>query len=199
GRELCDSGACCRPAHGLRPLPPGVGQVGDGMGDGDGSPVTSAGRRVRGSTVRSVRCAVPTQVGKPPAPGSVMRATSDEVEHAASQRPGHRGPRGREETWPVTPAASAQLPDVVPSAGSRWHEPLQPAPALMLHHALPGAAAELTDPDGDALTLTTDAQGTLIACTTDGDGITVGPVPAAVLRQALRESAGAAPPAVAQV
>ena len=98
----------------------------------------------------------------------------------------------------MTPAASAQLPDVVPSAGSRWHEPLQPAPALMLHHALPGAAAELTDPDGDALTLTTDAQGTWITCTTDGNEITVGPFPAAVLRQALRESAGAAPPAAAQ-
>ena len=98
----------------------------------------------------------------------------------------------------MTPAASAQLPDVVPGAGSRWHEPLHPAPALMLHHALPGADAELTYPDGDALTLTTDAQGTWITCTTDGNEITVGPFPAAVLRQALRESAGAAPPAAAQ-
>ena len=89
----------------------------------------------------------------------------------------------------MTPAASAQLPDVVPSAGSRWHEPLQPAPALMLHHALPGAAAELTDPDGDALTLTTDAQGTWITCTTDGSEVTVGLFPAAVLAKALSASA----------
>ncbi|GAA4518388.1 hypothetical protein GCM10023160_00350 [Brachybacterium paraconglomeratum] len=45
---------------------------------------------------------------------------------------------------------------------------------------------ELTDPEGDALTLTTDAEGIWITCTTDGDEVTVGPFPADSLRDALR-------------
>lgn len=46
--------------------------------------------------------------------------------------------------------------------------------------------AELTDSEGDALTLTTDAGGIWVTCTTDGDEVTVGPFPADSLRDALR-------------
>lgn len=46
--------------------------------------------------------------------------------------------------------------------------------------------AELTDPEGDALTLTTDAAGVWFTCTTDGDEVTVGPFPADSLRDALK-------------
>src|SRR5699024_6426693 len=52
-----------------------------------------------------------------------------------------------------------------------------------------GEVVELTDPDGDALTVTTGAQGTWITCTTDGSEGTVGPFPAAVLAKALAASA----------
>src|SRR5699024_1051542 len=102
---------------------------------------------------------------------------------------------GREETWTVTTAASAQLPDVVPSVRTRWHEPLQRGLALAPDPTPTGAAAELTAPDGDALTVTTDAQGTWITCTTDGGEVTVGPFPAAVLEEALSASARSAAPA----
>ncbi|MGP9734881.1 hypothetical protein ACT3SQ_10055 [Brachybacterium sp. AOP42-C2-15] len=51
---------------------------------------------------------------------------------------------------------------------------------------LPLDVAELTDPDGDALTLTTDAGGIWFTCTTDGDEVTVGPFPADSLRDALK-------------
>src|SRR5699024_5806032 len=105
----------------------------------------------------------------------------------ASQGPGRRGPGGREETWTVTTAASAQ--HVVPSARSRWHEPLRRGLALAPDPTPTGEVVELTDPDGDALTVTTDAQGTWITCTTDGSEVTVGPFPAAVLAKALSASA----------
>lgn len=51
---------------------------------------------------------------------------------------------------------------------------------------LPLDVAELTDPEGDALTLITDAGGTWITCTTDGDEVTVGPFPADSLWDALK-------------
>ena len=89
----------------------------------------------------------------------------------------------------MTTAASAQLPDGVPSVRSRWHEPLRRGLALAPDPTPTGEAVELTDPDGDALTVTTDAQGTWITCTTDGSEVTVGPFPAAVLAKALSASA----------
>lgn len=45
--------------------------------------------------------------------------------------------------------------------------------------------AELTDPEGDALTLTTDAAGIWVTCTTDGEEVTVGPFPADSLSDVL--------------
>ena len=50
---------------------------------------------------------------------------------------------------------------------------------------LPDGVAELTDPDGDALTITADARGIWLTCTTEGDEVTVGPFPAESLREAL--------------
>lgn len=50
-------------------------------------------------------------------------------------------------------------------------------------------AAELTDPDGDALTITTNITNTTgiwFTCTSDGDEVTVGPFPAESLKDALR-------------
>ena len=95
----------------------------------------------------------------------------------------------------MTTAASAQLPDVVPSVRSRWHEPLRRGLTLAPDPMPTAGAVELTDPDGDALTVATDAQGTWITCTTDGGEVTVGPFPAAVLAKALAASARRAPPA----
>ena len=89
----------------------------------------------------------------------------------------------------MTTAASAQLPDVVPSVRSRWHEPLRRGLTLAPDPMPTAGTVELTDPDGDALTVTTDAQGTWITCTTDGSEVTVGPFPAAVLAKALSASA----------
>lgn len=51
---------------------------------------------------------------------------------------------------------------------------------------LPLGVAELTDPDGDALTVTTDDGGIWLTCTTESDEVTVGPFPVASLRDALR-------------
>jgi len=46
-------------------------------------------------------------------------------------------------------------------------------------------SAELTDPDGDALTITSDSAGTWITCSSGGDEVTVGPFPAGALRATL--------------
>lgn len=54
---------------------------------------------------------------------------------------------------------------------------------------LPADAAELTDPDGDGLTLTAFAEGIWLTCTDDGDEVTVGPFAAGALQAAL-ESVG---------
>lgn len=45
--------------------------------------------------------------------------------------------------------------------------------------------AELTDPDGDALTITSDSSGTWITCTSDAEEVTVGPFLADALSAAL--------------
>lgn len=44
---------------------------------------------------------------------------------------------------------------------------------------------ELTDPDGDALTITSDSAGTWVTCTSGGEEVTVGPFSAGELRAAL--------------
>ncbi len=49
----------------------------------------------------------------------------------------------------------------------------------------PPGVAELTDPDGDALTITADAGGLWITCTTEGEEVTVGPFPVGTLREAV--------------
>lgn len=46
-------------------------------------------------------------------------------------------------------------------------------------------AAELTDPDGDALTITSDSAGTWITCSSGDDEVTVGPFPIGELRATL--------------
>src|SRR5699024_6483088 len=104
-----------------------------------------------------------------------MRAMSDRGRAHSVTEARDRGPGGREETWTVTTAASAQLPDVVPSVRSRWHEPLQRGLALAPDPTPTGAAAELTDPDGGE--------------------VTVGPYPAAVLEEARSAPARKAAPA----
>ncbi|MDN5899629.1 MAG: hypothetical protein L0H74_06120 [Brachybacterium sp.] len=48
-------------------------------------------------------------------------------------------------------------------------------------------SAELSDPDGDALTITSDHAGTWITCSSGGDEVTVGPFPMGDLRAALAE------------
>lgn len=48
-------------------------------------------------------------------------------------------------------------------------------------------ALELSDPDGDALTLTTDTDGIWITCTTGAAEVTVGPFLVASLLSALTE------------
>ncbi|ATG52162.1 hypothetical protein CFK38_11990 [Brachybacterium vulturis] len=48
-------------------------------------------------------------------------------------------------------------------------------------------ATELTDPDGDALTITSDRAGTWITGSSGGDEVTVGPFPMGVLRAALTQ------------
>src|SRR5699024_3760904 len=131
--------------------------------------------------------------GEPAAQGSSMRAMSDRGTAHSVTEAGHRGPGGREETWTLTTAASAQ--HVVPSVRSRWHEPLRRGLALAPDPTPTAGAVELTDPDGDALTVTTDAQGTWITCTTVDGEVTAGPFPAAVLAKALAASARTAPPA----
>lgn len=45
--------------------------------------------------------------------------------------------------------------------------------------------AELTDPDGDALTITSDCAGTWITCSSGDDEVTVGPFPTGELRATL--------------
>lgn len=45
--------------------------------------------------------------------------------------------------------------------------------------------AELTDPDGDALTITSDYAGTWITCSSGDDEVTVGPFPTGELRATL--------------
>lgn len=45
---------------------------------------------------------------------------------------------------------------------------------------------EITDPDGDALTVTMDAQGAWVTCTSVEDEVTFGPFPGASLVEALR-------------
>lgn len=49
------------------------------------------------------------------------------------------------------------------------------------------ASSELSDPDGDALTITSLHAGTWITCTSGGDEVTVGPFPMEALRAALEE------------
>lgn len=44
---------------------------------------------------------------------------------------------------------------------------------------------ELSDPDGDALTVTTDTDGIWITCTAGDAEVTVGPLAAATLRDSL--------------
>lgn len=41
---------------------------------------------------------------------------------------------------------------------------------------------ELTDPDGDALTIRSDRDSTWITCTSDGEEVTVGPLPTGELQ-----------------
>ncbi|WP_422115819.1 hypothetical protein [Brachybacterium sp. UNK5269] len=48
--------------------------------------------------------------------------------------------------------------------------------------------AELTDPDGDALTISSDGAGTWITCTSDGEEVTVGPFPTGALKAVLAEA-----------
>lgn len=47
--------------------------------------------------------------------------------------------------------------------------------------------AELTDPDGDALTITSDSAGTWITCSSGGEEVTVGPFPTDELSATLAE------------
>lgn len=49
------------------------------------------------------------------------------------------------------------------------------------HAREPLSVTELTDPDGDALTITSDAAGTWITCTSGGEEVTVGPFPSGAL------------------
>lgn len=51
--------------------------------------------------------------------------------------------------------------------------------------AEPMNAAELTDRDGDALTITSDSAGIWITCTSNGEEVTVGPLPTGELRASL--------------
>lgn len=53
--------------------------------------------------------------------------------------------------------------------------------------AEPVNVAELTDPDGDALTITSDSAGVWITCTRYGEEVTVGPFPTGELRTSLAE------------
>lgn len=48
-------------------------------------------------------------------------------------------------------------------------------------------AVELTDPDGDALTITSDSAGIWITCSSGGEEVTVGPFLSGGLSDALAE------------
>lgn len=82
----------------------------------------------------------------------------------------------------LTPRPAAHGP-VEPAAPQGPAASLAPAPG-------PLEAAELTDGDGDALTVTADAEGIWFTCTTDGEEVTVGPFPMSSLGEAL-DSVGA--------
>ncbi|MDN5820088.1 MAG: hypothetical protein L0H74_09375 [Brachybacterium sp.] len=51
-------------------------------------------------------------------------------------------------------------------------------------------AIELSDPDGDALTVTMDTEGIWITCTAGDAEVTVGPLAAATLRDRLARAGG---------
>ncbi len=48
-------------------------------------------------------------------------------------------------------------------------------------------AAELTDPDGDALTISSDGAGIWITCTSGGEEVTVGPFPTGAVTAGLTD------------
>lgn len=79
-------------------------------------------------------------------------------------------------------------PEGVTSPASVLYESTGRPPAR-LSAAEPEPAAsvvEVTDPDGDAFTVTMDAQGAWVTCTTIEDEVTFGPFPGASLVEALR-------------
>ena len=71
-----------------------------------------------------------------------------------------------------------------PPLGSR-HDAGDLRSVVSAEHAPPLRAAELSDPDGDGLTLTTLLGTAWLTCTTEGEEVTAGPFPVDALKAAL--------------